>query len=257
MSNEPLPSSEPSASAGPTGPAEPVGTPDPAGPVGSVEPSEQEGPGERVRAAGPGRWRLLAGAVVIAVVSAVAGALLAAPDRPGDASAEAGFSRDMSVHHTQAVQMAVAVRDNTTDAEIRLLALDITLTQQNQIGRMQDWLIQWGLPLTGTRPSMAWMSGHHTGGDGGGDGGRAAPMPGMATAAELRTLQTSRGKAAEVLFLTLMIRHHRGGVDMAEAVLARTGRQDVQDLASSIVNSQQSEIDFMQELLRQRGAPPA
>lgn len=256
MSNEPLPPSEPSASAGPTGPAEPVGTPDPAGPVGSVEPSEQDGPGERVRAAGPGRWRLLAGAVVIAVVSAVAGALLAAPDRPGDASAEAGFSRDMSVHHTQAVQMAVAVRDNTTDAEIRLLALDITLTQQNQIGRMQDWLIQWGLPLTGTRPSMAWMSGHHTGGDGGGSG-QAAPMPGMATAAELRTLQTSRGKAAEVLFLTLMIRHHRGGVDMAEAVLARTGRQDVQDLASSIVNSQQSEIDFMQELLRQRGAPPA
>ncbi|HEV2743867.1 MAG TPA: DUF305 domain-containing protein, partial [Rubrobacter sp.] len=33
--------------------------------------------------------------------------------QPGDGSAEAGFARDMSVHHAQAVEMAEIVRDKT------------------------------------------------------------------------------------------------------------------------------------------------
>lgn len=187
----------------------------------------------------------LAGAVVIALAAGTAGYLAASPDEPGDASAEAGFSRDMTIHHAQAVEMAVAVRDNTADSDIRTLALDITLTQQNQIGRMQDWLIQWDLPLTGSRPAMSWMSGHQ------GHSGTQA-MPGMATLDELKKLRTSKGRDAEVLFLTLMIEHHRGGIDMAKGVLARTGLEEVRDLAQSIVNAQQSEISGMEEMLKER-----
>lgn len=202
--------------------------------------------------------------LLLTLAGGLAGAKLAAPDpAPTDASAEAGFSRDMTIHHSQAVEMAVTIRDNTADAEIRTLALDITLTQQNQIGRMQDWLIQWKLPLTGSAPAMAWMDhdgqahssmpGHSTTPTTAAD----SLMPGMATAAEMQKLRSSRGKAAETLFLTLMIRHHRGGVDMGNAILSKTNRTEVKDLAQSIVNSQQSEINAMQKLLKDRGAPPA
>src|SRR5919199_3686100 len=38
---------------------------------------------------------------------------------PADSSAEAGFARDMVVHHAQAVQMAEIVRDRTESEEIR------------------------------------------------------------------------------------------------------------------------------------------
>jgi hypothetical protein len=59
---------------------------------------------------------------------------------PGDGSAEAGFARAMMVHHAQAVGMAEIVRDKTENEDVRILATDIALTQQAQIGQMQGWL---------------------------------------------------------------------------------------------------------------------
>lgn len=219
---------------------------------------EQESTPDRARPRPP-RWiSLIAVAVSLTLAAGIAGAAIATPDRPGDTSPEAGFARDMAIHHTQAVDMATAIRDNTSDEEIRTIALDIALTQQNQIGRMQSWLIHWKLPLIGARPAMAWMddsSGHESG-----HAAEAAPagrMPGMATTAELRRLRAARGEDAEVLFLTLMIRHHRGGIDMANAILRRTGNDEVRDLARSMVNAQQVEITAMQRGLQDRGAPPA
>jgi uncharacterized protein (DUF305 family) len=210
---------------------------------------------------GPRRFRWFSpavGVVVLAVVAGMIGAAVATPDDPGDTSAEAGFARDMAVHHAQAVEMATVVRDNTGDDEIRTVALDILLTQQNQIGRMQAWLIHWNLPLIGERPPMAWMNGSP--GHGQSHAGAAQPagtMPGMATGAELQRLRVARGEDAEILFLTLMIRHHRGGITMANAVLQHTGNREVGDLARSMVNAQQAEITTMQQSLKARGAPPA
>src|SRR5918992_1175568 len=115
--------------------------------------------------------------VVAIVVAAAAGAAVAALfssgaptdlpaevsgiGSPSDSSPEAGFARDMMVHHAQAVEMAEIVRDKTESEEIRTLAADIALTQQAQIGQMQGWLQVWDLPPTGTVPAMSWM-GHPT-----------------------------------------------------------------------------------------------
>jgi hypothetical protein len=56
---------------------------------------------------------------------------------PADGSAEAGFARDMSVHHAQAVEMAELLRDRTQSEEMRTLTADMALTQQGQIGQME------------------------------------------------------------------------------------------------------------------------
>lgn len=163
---------------------------------------------------------------------------------PAEDSAEAGFARDMMVHHAQAVQMAEIVRDKTESEEIRTMAADIALTQQAQIGQMQGWLAVWGLPATGTGPAMTWM-GHPTEGR----------MPGMASPQELDELQKAEPEEADVLFLQLMIPHHEAAVPMAEAVLEETDRPEVERLAGAIIASQQSEIQLMQGLLNQRGIP--
>ena len=60
-------------------------------------------------------------------------------------SVDAGFARDMSTHHTQAVVMAGYVRLHTTNASVLLLANDIYDEQTFQIGQMQGWLDSWGL----------------------------------------------------------------------------------------------------------------
>ena len=74
--------------------------------------------------------------LIVAILAAAASLYLWATSRPpGEHSAEAGFSRDMMVHHAQAVEMASIVGGKTDAPEIRSLAADITLTQQAQIGQ--------------------------------------------------------------------------------------------------------------------------
>lgn len=53
-----------------------------------------------------------------------------------------------------------------------------------------------------------------------------------------------------------MIRHHQGGVFMAQEALRRTNRPEVVRLATAIVAGQQSEIDYMTDLLARRNAKP-
>jgi len=165
---------------------------------------------------------------------------------PGENSAEVGFARDMAMHHAQAVEMATLLRDASEDPEMRQLAIDIMLTQQAQIGQMQGWLTLWRLPLARVEPAMAWMNMPTTG-----------LMPGMADAAAINQLRTLTGVAADGQFLQLMIPHHRAGVEMAQAVLARSEQPAVRALAQAIVNAQESEITYMQALLQQKGFPPA
>jgi uncharacterized protein (DUF305 family) len=79
-------------------------------------------------------------------------------------------------------------------------------------------------------------------------------MIGMASREQINELGTLPVAEAEVTFLQLMIRHHQGGVIMAQEALRQTSRPEVVRLAEAIVNGQQSEIDYMQGLLKQRGA---
>jgi uncharacterized protein (DUF305 family) len=81
-------------------------------------------------------------------------------------------------------------------------------------------------------------------------------MPGMATPDQLDRLEALHGRALDVLFLQLMIRHHQGGLPMARYALAHAAEPHVRDLAQSMVNSQTAEIIEMEQLLRQLGGHP-
>lgn len=199
----------------------------------------------RPRPAGRSLWNgLLWALIVITAVASVAAVtwtvneLVTHPDTPAEGSPAAGFARDMAVHHEQAVEMAELIRMRTQNPEIRMLAVDIVLSQQAQIGRMHGWLDLWGLPVTGTQPPMAWMGMPVKG-----------RMPGMASVDQIARLQQLSGPEADARFLALMIEHHRAGVEMAEAVLERSREPVVRRLAEAIFTAQQSETAAMTELL--------
>lgn len=106
-------------------------------------------------------------AVVLLLISGFAGYKVgSARTTPAEDGADVGFARDMQTHHAQAVQMAMIIRDKTTDPTLRAIADDITTSQQHQAGQMYAWLTQWGLPQTGTDKPMAWMTagGHNQNG---------------------------------------------------------------------------------------------
>ena len=66
----------------------------------------------------------------------------------------------------------------------------------------------------------------------------------------------SCGKPLDVYFLQLMIRHHRGGLEMAQYGAAHASEPYVRDLAGKIVTAQQAEVVTMEQLLRERGGTP-
>ncbi|WP_406149661.1 DUF305 domain-containing protein [Streptomyces sp. NBC_01012] len=229
------------------------------------------------------RTRWVAGsAVAVALLFAGAATVASArggteasgpPPTPSVSSADAGFARDMAVHHQQAVEMAFIVRDGTEDEDVRRLAYDIANTQAGQRGMLLGWLDLWGLPKTapdGQGP-MAWMEGegeapsdhgghdmhgmdHMHGTDGTDHDG--ALMPGMATRTELGRLREATGSKAEILFLQLMTDHHKGGVAMARACARQCTVPVEKRLAQGMVEAQQSELGLMADMLAARGAKP-
>lgn len=175
---------------------------------------------------------------------------------PSNTSAEAGFARDMQTHHQQAVELSMIIRDNSSNEAVRTFAYDIALTQQQQTGQMFAWLNLWGLPQTSSQPEMAWMSTRtldgadpHAGHGTQPEQAHTRASMGMATTADIAKLTVSSGTAADKLYLTLMIAHHRGGVAMAQALLPRSTDPLVTGFAHKVITSQESEITALTNLL--------
>ena len=208
------------------------------------------------------RWlRIALVAVIAAGLLAIGGATALAlgigrAPTPTSAGVDAGFARDMAVHHLQGVEMANVALERSADPEVRGLAFDISSTQTNQAGRMQGWLALWGLPQSGGEP-MAWMTDADAGMTMDMGGSTATDgMPGMATEQELAELRTLTGAAFDVRFLQLMIRHHGGALPMAEYAAENADQDAVRTLARSIALAQQAEVSTMEEMIRARGGAP-
>jgi uncharacterized protein (DUF305 family) len=190
-------------------------------------------------------------AVVVLVLTYAAGVASAGIfTDPGENSPEAGFARDMSLHHAQAVEMGMLAYQKATNAEVRHEGYDIALTQQSQIGTMKAWLDKWHVSRASDQQPMAWMPGGTK---------ELTPdgrMPGMASDDELTKLNTLTGKDFDILFCQLMIRHHLGGIHMVDGILPLTHNTDVQTLAQSMKDGQEKEITIFDNLLTQMGAKP-
>ncbi|MFI5931534.1 DUF305 domain-containing protein [Actinoplanes sp. NPDC051494] len=199
---------------------------------------------------GPDRsWRFgpawLAAVLVFGLLVGAAGGILVPRlyGTPGDDSVEAGFLRDMSTHHAQAVEMSMIAHANSTDSRIVTLSADIALTQHGQIGTMQAWLRDWHLSPTGSQDPMAWMPGS----EGSVQNGL---MPGMATSEQMEKLRNATGTDLDIQFLTLMRQHHLGGIHMAQEILNLSDNDDVTWIAETMVSGQQGELNLIDDLLK-------
>jgi uncharacterized protein (DUF305 family) len=264
-----------------------------------VDPAtDRTGPGRPGRSRGMTILLLTAAAIVLLLVGATLGLALSgsfrsAPATPDSSSVEAGFARDMIVHHDQGVLMAHYAEQNTTDPEIGVMAYDIGYTQTDQIGQMQGWLSLWDLPESTGAARMSWMQDDHGGHDmagaasasastdaGGGTSNTpsepamssvvdpattGAPqtsadqtplMPGMATDSEIARLRALQGTESDIYFLQLMIRHHQGGTAMMEYAAEHATNPVVRNFAQKMADSQSAEISVMTQMLQERGAEP-
>lgn len=220
---------------------------------------------DEARAAAPARpWWVVA--LVLVGVAALAFAIgrfstfgaQSQGSSPSTTSPEAGFSRDMQVHHSQAIEMAMEIYRKTDDPELRALSYDIATSQAGQRGEMYDWLVKWGLSQSG-EPMMAWMRASEAGHAHAGTATdplteeEARAAMGMASDAEISALEDATGQEADCLFLELMIRHHEGAIPMAEALLELGTDPRALQVAQNITDGQTAEIDAMESMQARLG----
>lgn len=219
----------------------------------TTAPEAYAGDDDQPRPARGGRrrlWVALAALVLLVATALTAYQLGRASSVPPENGVDVGFARDMQTHHHQAVDLAMLLTSRTGDEDLRTLAYDIATSQAQQSGQLYGWLVQWGLPQTGDDELMGWMEDvHHGGSTAGRTREQVWDEMGMATPAQVAELRGLRGRAADRLFLTLMIRHHEGGVAMAEVAADRAQTDEVRTLARSVLVAQQGEIALMTDLL--------
>ncbi len=151
--------------------------------------------------------------------------------------ADVTFAESMIPHHQQAVKMAAMAEAQASNPEVKELAAKIKTAQQPEIDTMNGWLTVWGRPA----PSAS-MGSEMSGMDHG-------SMPGMMSDSDMTTLMDAKGAAFDKQFLTMMISHHEGAIEMAEQETAQGSNADAKALAEKIVTDQQAEITTMKAIL--------
>jgi uncharacterized protein (DUF305 family) len=149
-------------------------------------------------------------------------------------TADAAFAQNMIPHHEQAIEMAEMALDPTVGAsdDVRALADAIRAGQDPEIQQMRAWLEAWG------QPEMGEMEDHDM-----------SSMVGMMSMEDMDALATLTGAEFDRAWLEMMILHHEGAVEMAEAVKADGANADVVALADQVIAAQTAEIATMNELL--------
>jgi len=154
-------------------------------------------------------------------------------------SADVKFMQDMIVHHRQAVELAALVADRTNTEEIVAVAGRIEASQEDEMAFMREWLEARGEPI-----AMTMAAGH--------DHHRHHTMMGMATPEQMQALAAAEGTEFDRQFLTLMIAHHEGALDMVDKLLALPGSAAdpvLYRFIGDVENDQKSEIDRMDVVL--------
>ncbi len=157
-------------------------------------------------------------------------------------SADVTFAQSMIPHHEQAVVMAKMAKTQGSSAQVKMLAEQIEAEQAPEIGTMKGWLKSWG-------KGGSDSSGHGMDGMDGGDMMNDADMPGMMSGDDMSELGKSSGPAFDQMFLTMMIRHHEGAIEMAATEQQDGKSGEAVRLAEQIEDAQTSEIALMKSLL--------
>jgi uncharacterized protein (DUF305 family) len=161
--------------------------------------------------------------------------------------ADVKFMQDMIMHHGQAVEMTAMLKTRSQNKEVQEIGDKINVSQSDELRFMRQWLTDRGKPLTPEHDAMAGMDMSSP------EMADMAMMPGMLTPRQMETLRKSTGATFDHLFLTGMIQHHTGAVNMVKALFDTPGAgQDpyLFDFANDVDNTQLAEIDFMKHMLK-------
>ena len=169
--------------------------------------------------------------------------------------ADVDFMSGMIHHHAQAILISNWAPSHGASPAVIRLTERIINAQQDEITLMQTWLRDRNqeVPVadTGGMSAAHAAMGH--------DMHHSPAMPGMLTDAQLTQLDAARGEEFDHLFLTFMIQHHRGAVDMVKTLFASRGAgqdETIFKFAADVEVDQSTEIRRMLQMLIEAPTPP-
>lgn len=145
------------------------------------------------------------------------------------------FMQGMIGHHAQAVTMTAWAATHGASPAVALLCQRINNSQTSEIAMMRTWLKDRNQTVPDSNDPHPMM------------------MPGMLTAEQMDQLDKAHGMAFDSLFLTGMIQHHQGALDMVEELRKspRGGQSaEMANYTTDVENSQHAEINRMEALLK-------
>ena len=148
--------------------------------------------------------------------------------------ADVRFMQHMIGHHAQAILMAGKAPHSGASVNVQRLAQKIAISQRDEIGMMREWLGTRGQAAPTDAQSLAMM------------------MPGMLTPEMMAQLDRARGREFARLFLTFMIGHHEGALQMGDERFKAPGagqEPEIFRFASDVDADQRDEIFVMQKML--------
>ena len=150
--------------------------------------------------------------------------------------ADVEFMQGMIAHHAQAIYMSRMAEKHGANPRVLRLSTKIDQSQVAEIRLMQQWLRFYSQVAPDT---SSW---------------RSMRMAGMLTESQLAELDAANGVGFDRAFLTLMIQHHEGALQMVKDLFAapRAGQEvDVNVFANDVVTVQTAEIGVMRQMLSQ------
>jgi uncharacterized protein (DUF305 family) len=159
-----------------------------------------------------------------ALTAATFGLVTATRQAPTHNAADATYAASMLPHHELGVRMSALAVTKADNVLVRRIAFKMQNYQKAELVSLGRWARDWK-----AKPS------EH--------------VHGMLTADEEASLAKLDGTAFDTKFLTEMIRHHEGAIEMSNTEL-RDGRADgARNVAALVVKVQQEQIEEMHDIL--------
>jgi uncharacterized protein (DUF305 family) len=157
------------------------------------------------------------------------------PPAPSFNQADVDYAVDMSMHHSQGITMADLAATQAGSSKVKSLAARIREAQAREVDRIAGWLNDW-------QSQGATMPPH-------GHSDEAPDVPGMMSVEEMAKLERVSGREFDRLFLSMMIRHHQGAIQLAQQQTARGASVEAKRVAQNVKTTQSGEIREMKQLL--------
>ena len=146
------------------------------------------------------------------------------------------FIDGMIPHHEGAVLMAQEALQKSNRSEIKQLAQEIIDAQEQEISELKSWRRSW-YSNAPAEPIMYHKQMNHD----------------MPMSEEMRSQMMMAGNLGaaddqfDLRFINAMIPHHEGAIEMANQALQNGDRAEIKTLSQNIIDSQQREIDQMNQ----------